>query len=328
MIFVALEDSPIFRLQSKQKMAHLLGVKLSDLRQIARSPEYDEWNEQKSDGGVRRIQHPLPRLKAVQKKIARLLSSIDPPEYLFCPVRGRSPFDNAVRHGGAKCIATIDIRSFFSTVAEARVVWFFKSYMGCSPDVAYLLTKLVTFNGHLPTGSPSSPIVSHFAYRDLWDEVQSLCQSRALKLSIWIDDLSISGEAISGETIWTIKQAIARFGLRYHPERRTDFRPSRITGVILHPDGSLALPHRHYKKVHAIKSEVDAATARADIRTISKLRGQLDGMLGQELQLQRIASATHRPARNVGGNEAGSLTKRKNKKKTTSVPVVETLAQA
>lgn len=298
--FVALEDSPLFRLQSRKRLALLLGTTESAINRLLRDePQYKERDIAKPDGGLRRIEDPARQLKQVQSRLAHLLGNVVPPDYLFCPVKGRSPFDNAVRHYGQRVVITIDIRSFFPSVKESRVVWFFTKFMGCSPDVAYLLTKLVTYRGHLPTGSPTSPIIGHFAYRDLWDELNRKATLLGIKMSMWIDDITFSGAAVPETFLWEVKQALARNKLRYHKERRSISQPARITGVILRPDSSIALPHKHHRKVHVLEGGVREADSRADRRMSHKLQTRLEGMRGQEIQLVRAAARTASLPRNV-----------------------------
>lgn len=298
--FNSLEDSPLFRLQSKSQLARLLGISVPDLRSLARVADgYREWDMAKPDGGKRRIEHPNSKLKTVQKKIANLLGSIEPPPYLFCPVRGRSAFDNATLHKMARSVATIDIRSFFQSSAETRVIWFFRQYMGCSPDITYLLTKLTCHRGHLPTGAPSSPILAHYAYRDLWDEIDRLCRVEGLKLTIWIDDLTISGDIVKRSFLWSVKQTIARYRLKYHPERRTISGSARVTGVMLHSDKSLGLPHKLHRKVHSIETELRDAEVRGDRRALERLGQTLAGLRSHEVQMALAAERSGFRARRV-----------------------------
>jgi hypothetical protein len=227
----------------------------------------------------------------VQKRIASLLMQIEPPSYLYCPVRGRSQFQNATVHSGARAVVTLDIRSFFASTNESRAIWFFRTYLGCSIDIAVILTKLVCFEGHLPTGAPTSPILAHYIYRDMWDAIDQACRQANVKLSVWIDDITMSGARVPGELIWQVKRELSRYALRYHKPRTTLSKPARVTGVILQPNGSISLPHRHHHKVHSLKSEAEQAEFRADARTLIRVQEKLVGLKGQEVQLRVTAAA-------------------------------------
>jgi hypothetical protein len=51
--------------------------------------------------------------------------------------------------------------------------------MKCRKDVASIITRLSTYQGRLPTGSPLSPIMAYFAYCDLSAKLDAFCQSEA-----------------------------------------------------------------------------------------------------------------------------------------------------
>jgi hypothetical protein len=233
------------------RLAQLLGVSPNALKDELRSGlKYREWDEEKASGGFRHIEDPNPKLKGMQEKLARLLMQIEPPEYLMCPAKGRSTFDNALVHAGSRVVRNIDIRSYFPSTPEKRVMWFFRAYLQCSRDVAYQLTKLSCLNGHLPTGSPLSPILSHFAFRSMWDELASLCRENGIKFTVWIDDITLSGSNVPGALLWQIKKIIAKNELRYHKQCQYFDSSARITGLIARSDKSICLPHRHFLKLY------------------------------------------------------------------------------
>ena len=109
-----LEQSPFYKLCSPQKLAKLLFSSMDGLEALGDSKDrYQCWNEQKKNGGERRIEAPYDNLKTVQKRISELLQRIEPPDYLMAPVRGRSYVHNAAAHRGAKSFSLLDIEDFF-----------------------------------------------------------------------------------------------------------------------------------------------------------------------------------------------------------------------
>src|SRR3546814_19036470 len=77
----------------------------------------------------------------------------------------------------------LDIKKFFPNTPRVRVIASFQSIMGCRADVAGILGDLCTFEGHLPTGSPLSPILAYYSYhrseeRRVGQECVSTCRSR------------------------------------------------------------------------------------------------------------------------------------------------------
>ena len=253
----SISSSPLYGLGSRSKLASLLGVTNRELRDLqAGDGLYTERDIPKANGkGFRHIENPTRSLKIVQARLAKLLMRVKPPGFLFCPVKGRSYVDNAAQHLGARTVRCLDIKAFFPSTPSRRVFWFFRSVMGCKPDLAGLLTRLSTYDGHLPTGSPVSPILSYFAFTDMWAEIAAFCAARGLTLTVYIDDCTISGTRVTEAEMWSVKQAIFGRGLRYHKEKVYRGGFAEVTGTILR-NGRITVPNRQMKKLRAVKRDI------------------------------------------------------------------------
>nr|WP_143840515.1 hypothetical protein [Novosphingobium panipatense] len=154
-----LKDSPFFRLRTRKKLADLLQISLSDLKEITSSEESykrkwkhkvdkDSWLEVQPPPEkapfYRPIDIPEPSLKKVQSRIAKLLSRITPPDWLFSPCKGRSYVDNAARHKGARAFWLLDIKDYFPSCTNRKLAHFFRSDLQCSKDVTAILVRLTT----------------------------------------------------------------------------------------------------------------------------------------------------------------------------------------
>lgn len=277
-----LRDSPFFRLRSKEKLASLLFVSLEKLEKLANIESgYYDFQKPKKSGGVRNISAPIDPLKQVQKRIAVLLQRIAPPDYLFAPVAGRSYVDNAARHIGARSVRLLDIEDFFPSCSVTKAAWLFAQKMECSPDVAAILCKLVTYKGGLPQGSPASPILAYLCYLEMWSEIEQLVEGAGCKLSVYADDLTISGDVVPEKMVWEVKKTLFRHGHRYsrEKERSRRGRPVEVTGVILRKDG-LAAPNRQHQRIHEIREQLRHATVEQAAGLKRKLTGRL-AQLGQ-----------------------------------------------
>lgn len=246
-----LHQSALFKMKSKKRLAALLRISVNEMQQLARHADslYSEFDVPKKAGGVRGVENPRRQLKLVQARIARLLGRIAPPDYLFCPVKGRCYVGNAAQHRGQRVVHCLDVRKYFPSTPQRRVYWFFHHVMHCEIDVAAVLAKLACYHGHLPTGSPLSPIMAFFAHYDVWESIAEHCKANGYRLTVYIDDVTISGASLAPEVLWNIKRAIHRAGLRYHKEKRFIDRPAEITGVIVDGD-RLVPPNRQLKKLH------------------------------------------------------------------------------
>ena len=282
------QDSPFYKLRSKAKLASLLFLDVKKLRYLAESEDlYVDFRKEKRRGGFRPISAPRADLKIVQKRIADLLQRIAPPDYLFAPVAGRSYVDNATRHMGAKSVRSLDIEDFFPSCTANKVIWFFRKRMDCSPDVAVILRGIVTRHGSLPQGSPCSPILAYLCYVDMWEEIERLVSESGCKLSVYADDLTISGEIVPESLIWDIKRTLFRHGFRHKAtkERSKIRKPAEITGVILKGD-CLLVPNRQHQKLHEVRKELKASRSTEHHR---QLKAQLKG---RESQFRQILGAS------------------------------------
>jgi retron-type reverse transcriptase len=277
-------QSPLYRMRNHRKLAALLGITIADLRKFRHSDKlYTEFDIPKKTGGARRVENPARKLKRVQARIARLLSRIEPPDYLYCPVKGRSYISNAARHLGNRAVRCLDIKKYFPSTTSYRVHWFFRSVMRCENDIADTLTSLATYCGHLPTGSPLSPLLAYFAHYDIWEAAAKVTRSNGLTLTIYIDDITISGTRVPKRVIWEIEKIIHSSGLRYHKEKCYFDRPAEVTGVVVGSE-KLCPPNRQYKKLHQAKLALGEAKGIGRKRAISRIAG-LTGQLDQIAKL-------------------------------------------
>lgn len=302
-----LDQSPFYKLRSKRKLADLLRISQAELRLMCRTAGevYREFSVPKKDGALRRVEDPARQLKLVQARIARQLSRIKPPDYLFCPVKGRCYVSNAAQHRGNRVVRCLDVRKYFPSTPSRRVFWFFHTVMRCERDVAAALAKLATYQGHLPTGSPLSPILAYFAHYDVWEAVAAICREHGYTLTVYIDDVTISGPKISPTVMWSVKEAIHASGLRYHKEKVFHDRPAEITGVIVNGE-QLAAPNRQLKKIATIRTAIRTEDRRglrgADTKQLRLKLGGLQGQIGQiSSQMRRrppqaIRSSAPRPS--------------------------------
>src|SRR3546814_743999 len=219
---------------------------------MATGPDrYRQFEIEKKSGGKRPVEDPVAPLKRVQGRIAKMLARIEPPSFLFCPVKGRCYVSNAARHRGNRVVHCLDIKKFFPNTPRVRVIAFFQSIMGCRADVAGILGDLCTFEGHLPTGSPLSPILAYYSYHDMWAESAAFCTGKGYTLTVYVGDVTISGAKVPVADVWHVRRMIHRTGLRYHKLKHYVDRPAEITGVVVrdgkvvvHPDGYIEITDR------------------------------------------------------------------------------------
>ena len=271
------KDSPFYRLKSKKKLAFLLNIEQNKLQTLSREDDpYHHFKKPKRSGGYRKISAPREDLKAVQKRIANLLGRIAPPDYLFAPVTGRSYIDNAASHFGAISFHFLDIEDFFSNCTANKVIWLFNKRLQCSPDVAAIIRGIVTRENSLPQGSPCSPLLAFLCYVDMWEEISCIARNSNLTLSVFADDITISGTSIPGSAIWEIKKTLRKHGHAHNKnkERGLHSRPVEITGIILKQDG-LFVPNRLNKKLYkALQVFANGSVGNRPVGLEAEIRGR------------------------------------------------------
>jgi hypothetical protein len=279
-----LNQSPLYRLRRRKDLADLLGNSLDELESFANaSPPAYKCFDKLVKNKHRWIEWPKKPLQRIQKRLSRLLDRIEPPDYIQSGFRERSYIKNAKRHLCTQNVAKIDIRKFFPSASDRYVRCCFLDVFQCSPDVAAILTKLLTVFGHLPTGGNSSTIVSFYAYRPMFDAIKSLADARGLTMTCCVDDMTFSGEAATSSFLNDVRMVVTRYGLRTHKVHWfVRQEPKVITGVALTPQG-YRLPNVRRK---ALDTASKAFDKESDLGKKVKLGEKLLGRATEAAQVE------------------------------------------
>ena len=121
-----LNQSPLYKLHSRKKLAELLEVSLQELEDMVANADslYNRFEKTIIKSGKikkRFIEHPKPKLRRLQRRLVRLLDRIQPPDYLHSAFRGRSYISNALQHDCNSRVAKIDIKKFFPSAYAGYV---------------------------------------------------------------------------------------------------------------------------------------------------------------------------------------------------------------
>src|SRR5579864_649141 len=142
----------------------------------------------------RLIDNPVEPLRTIQKRIqTRLLANINLPYYLCGGVKGRTLLDNVTMHLDAPIIVTVDIKNFFPSIDNRMVYQVWKDLLGCSAEVAALLTRLTTRTHYLPQGSSTSTMLANLVLYSCDKPIREVCNRYGVSYSTWVDDLAFSG---------------------------------------------------------------------------------------------------------------------------------------
>lgn len=241
-----IDQCRLYKITSPVDLATRLKMTVERLESLAKDEGNYRIFDIEQNGKKRSIQEPKPLLQQLHARIHLLLSRIETPDYLHSAIRGRSYISNAQAHLNEGNVIKIDIKKFFRSVPKIAVYKFFLDHLKCAEHAAGLLANLLTIGGFLPTGSSSSPIMSYYAFKNMFDEIEELAKAHNLKMTCYVDDLTLSGQCATPKLSYQIRQIIAKNGLKSHKVRYfTTNRPKVITGVVI-AKGKACLPNRRH----------------------------------------------------------------------------------
>lgn len=158
-----------------------------------------------------RIVYDTPiRYKTILRNINnQLLIKHQFPNGVLGGIPGKCIKDLALRHCTHEAIYSIDLKEFFPNIKSPRVEHLFRR-TGCSPQVSSLLTRLVTFEGKLPQGFPTSTMIANWIAYDL-DVLQlKICNENGITRSRWVDDIVFSGRIRDLDKVTSILNQLVR----------------------------------------------------------------------------------------------------------------------
>lgn len=282
----AIDQSPIYKLSSKRKLATILQVEYASLLHSKDWINYTVSEIEKGSGGFRTIYDPCRELKQVQRRIKNLLSRISIPNWVFSGRKGVCHVDNGKHHEHSVYFIQSDLHAFYDSCSRERVYRLFKDRFKCSSDVSALLSDLTTLTLEdgstvIPTGSPCAQLVAFLAYQDMFNELHNLASNHGCKFSLYVDDLTFSSKMpFSNPAVFKKKlyQIVKRYGHSLSLSK-TAYRGADeakiVTGVTITKEGVSAIPNKlRYKIVQGTAQSCasDTSTALSTLGRISSAR--------------------------------------------------------
>jgi hypothetical protein len=183
-------------LQDAGQIASFLGTTPAALSyHLYRKPRaYTAFSIAKASGGTREILAPPATIKGFQRAILQCLTAI------FVPIREvhgfankRSVVTNARDHVRRRLILNFDLADFFPTINFGRVRGLFGAKpFSYPPKVASMLAHICCYEGRLPQGAPTSPIISNLICRGLDKQFRAMAKDHGVRYSRYADDITFS----------------------------------------------------------------------------------------------------------------------------------------
>lgn len=197
---------------SKERLAYALCLPVEFIDELLK--EYPRLIEYRSDG-KRLIHEPHPLLKAFHKKLNTLIFDKFSYPGNVGMLRARSMSNIAALHVGKKFVVHYDVRSCYPSTRVA-IIRSALIQAGLDIDLAHLITQLTTVSGSLPIGFPTSSRILVLVLKPVLFRVESLLHSGEFVVSMWADDLIISGNRSITGYDKTIKSIFQDYGYTLH----------------------------------------------------------------------------------------------------------------
>jgi RNA-directed DNA polymerase len=256
------------------ELARRLGMRALDLEKI--SPDYREFQIPKRRGGARTISAPAESLKKIQRRILRrLLGRLKAHPAVHGFERGKSIVSNATTHARQALIINVDMRDFFESTIETRVLRYFRR-IGWNKPAAQILTKICTYRGGLPQGAPTSPRLSNVVNCQLDARLAGFAKACDAAYTRYADDITFSfsdeQSAASRSTVGFIREVLSEYGYQLHDKKTRVLRrhhQQRVTGLVVN-DG-VRLPRKTRRWLRAVEHRL--ATDGASTLSEAQLAG-------------------------------------------------------
>ncbi len=280
--------------KSREGLAAFLNISLKKLTYILYVKKvdsfYDCFNIEKATGGERLIEAPNGILKSVQKTIANKLYIERNPEKRKIAShgfeKGKSIISNAQMHIGKRYILNMDIKDFFPSIHFGRVKGYFEknNKYNMPSDIAGMLANLLCYNGRLPQGAPTSPIVANMIADILDYRLIKIAKKYKLYYTRYADDLTFSTNDknfFSKKYVFVNKVEkvveISGFSINKNKTRLTNNNDSQqVTGLVV--NNRVAVNYDYYKKIRAMANsyyKTGVFIIDGEIGTVEQLQGRL-----------------------------------------------------
>lgn len=285
--------------RSTANLCTLLGTDKHTLERLALQPRYKVFHLPKSAAGdLRLIEDPAPLLKKVQGALNHYLQSAYYFEkshagygFVVNPVTDedrRNILTNARKHLDRPWLLQLDLTDFFHHVTEKKVREVFHTPPLCfKEDITDLLTAITTYQGRLPMGAPSSPVLSNLACRELDDGLQALATAKNWVYTRYADDLSFSSKRpFDDDERWTLRQIIRDQGFQVNEHKTRLCGPDDekiVTGILLRGKGELkpGFFAEVEQEVRRLAAVIEAQHFHGELRThwVEKMKQQVRGKI-------------------------------------------------
>lgn len=251
------------------ELCRILQTSYRNVQHHILNPVYREFSIPKKRGKARAIQAPAPDLMELQQRINLLLQmryeNVAPEVstgFRKNLSTGRKPcsiVENARIHVGKKMLLNLDIKEFFGSIKIEKVYLLFRSDLFQFPEnLAKSLAYLCCYRGILPTGAPTSPVLSNFIMLKADHRLDLLAREHRCYFSRYADDLTFSGDDSIPDYFPTlVEEVLRKDGFELHPEKirwRGKDKKQKVTGIKVNVKPNIE--RDYYRRIRAMMHSI------------------------------------------------------------------------
>ncbi len=212
---------------------------------------YQEFQIVGKKGKSRTICAPSKRLKARQRWILDyILYNIPVAQCCEGFRKKHSIYTNAKQHIGYQQNLNMDIKDFFPSITQDRVVQVYKE-IGYSTDAADALGRTCCHEGRLPQGAPTSPYLANIVCKTMDMQLMDYARRHHMVYTRYADDMAFSGDCDMSKHCVEIERIIEQHGFEVNAQKTriyTGKKRRMITGIVVKDDG-LSIPRSYKRKL-------------------------------------------------------------------------------
>ena len=139
------------------------------------------------------------------------------------------------------------------------------------------MSDIVTYKGHIPTGTSTSQIVAFWAYKKTFDRIHKLCLDNGITMTLWVDDIVFSSDIpFPKNWVYDIQKIMNNVSLNLKIQKTKAFSKKEfklVTGTAISPKKEIRVSNK--KRHEIIKLLNGRSVEDLNLKELMSLRGKL-----------------------------------------------------
>lgn len=270
-----------------EKLSNQSGVSVSKLNRLAlfASQKYKTYTIPKKTKGERIISQPSRELKAIQRWIVSAIIGKLPVHESATAYRiGRGIRHNAEMHASSLFTVRVDFSEFFPSFYSDGIITFLNennnhNNYGWSDNDINFIEKIVTRNGRLTIGAPSSPSLTNAMMHEFDSDIAIWALESKIIYTRYADDLFFS--SFEPNKLTSVVSKVSEISKNYKYANliinndKTCFLSRKyrrsITGLIITPEKKISIGRARKREIQSLIHKLTISTLHEN--NISRLQG-------------------------------------------------------